>query len=76
VATTGKRGEPMRLEAALSGILAMLVAEREERPRDMKAGKTEVILASSGLSNDEIAMVTGKSADAIRKTIERSRKPT
>lgn len=69
-----KRVEPMRLDAALSGILAMLVAERDERPRDARAAKTEVILASSGLSYDEVAMVTGKSPDAVRKTIERSRR--
>jgi DNA-directed RNA polymerase specialized sigma24 family protein len=65
--------EPLRLEAALSGIVALLADERE---RSTEAGdlKTEVLLARAGLTNEEIASLLGKQAEAVRKAVERARK--
>ena len=65
----------IRPESAMSGILALLIDEREERTCDQKdVAKTEVILADAGLSIDEIATVTGKKYDTVRMAISRGRK--
>lgn len=60
--------------AAAAGILALLVDARETRIKDDKlATKTEVLLDNAGLSLDDIAAVMGKTYDAIRVSIQRSR---
>jgi DNA-directed RNA polymerase specialized sigma24 family protein len=64
--------DPLRLEAALSGMLALLAEERE-RNAGAGAAKIEVVLARAGLSNEEIAKVIGKNAEAVRKAIERAK---
>ncbi len=67
----------IRLEAAMAGILALLIDEREERTRSQKdAAKTEVLLAQAGVSIDEIAAVTGKKYDAVRMAISRGKRAT
>ena len=68
-----KTPQLLRPEAALGGILALLVDERETRNGEA-ARKTEVVLADAGLNSEEIATVTGKSPEAVRKAIERARK--
>jgi hypothetical protein len=61
--------------AALAGILALLVDAREARIKDDKdASKTEVLLDNAGLSLDDIAAVMGKKYDAIRVSLQRSRR--
>src|SRR5438477_83327 len=64
--------EPLDQGKTLAGILALLVAEREERLSDDKSSpvKTEVLLASSGLTAGEIAQLMGKNLAAVRKTIQ------
>jgi hypothetical protein len=54
--------------AALSGILALLVAEREERA-GRGARRTERILARTGLSDDQIAALTGHDAARVRTLV-------
>jgi hypothetical protein len=61
------------MEAALSGILAVVAAEREEGEGATRR-KIEVVLAEAGLSNQEIGQMVGKGADAVRKVIERDRR--
>jgi len=60
-----------RLEsaAALRGILALLVAERQER-EDRGAHRAEWILARAGLSTDQIAAIKGNDANRVRAIIE------
>jgi hypothetical protein len=61
--------------AAAAGILALLVDARESRVKDDKdAAKTEVLLDNAGLSLDDIAAVMGKNYDAIRVSLQRSRR--
>ena len=61
-------------DAALSGILALLVAEREERVKeDKNAAKTEVLLGKAGVPVENIQALTGKKADAIRKALQRAK---
>ena len=65
----------LRPEVAIAGVLALLVAEREERVSDRKdLQRTELLLANVGPSNVEIAAVTGKNKDAVRMAIARGRK--
>jgi DNA-directed RNA polymerase specialized sigma24 family protein len=62
----------------MAGVLAILVAEREERlngtDHKNKPAKTEVLLSNAGLSATEIAQVMGKNLAAVQKTIQRGRK--
>jgi DNA-directed RNA polymerase specialized sigma24 family protein len=63
----------------MSGVLALLVADREERIAASVNGstlaKTEVVLASAGLQPTEIAPMLGKNLGAVRKSIQRARTP-
>jgi DNA-directed RNA polymerase specialized sigma24 family protein len=65
-------------DKVMAGVLAILVAEREERlngaDEKNKPPKTEVLLANAGLSANEIAQVMGKNIDGVRKAIQRGRK--
>lgn len=70
----GKAKHSLEPEKALAGILALLVEEREERKKTEKdAKKTELVLSQAGLSNEDIALVTGKQADAVRMKITRAK---
>jgi len=56
-------------ETVLNGILALLVADREQRP-DRGARRTEWILAAVGLSDEQIAALTGHDVRRVRAIIE------
>jgi hypothetical protein len=61
----------------MAGVLAMLVADREERLTEAggkSIRKTELILAAGGLQPAEIAPLVAKKPDAVRKVIERASK--
>lgn len=69
-----KERHQLTTSGAAAGILALLVDAREERIRtDKQATKTEVLLDNAGLSLDDIAAVMGKTYDAIRVSLQRSR---
>jgi DNA-directed RNA polymerase specialized sigma24 family protein len=78
VATRDGASAPIDQEKALAGILALLVAEREERLNGVdearKAAKTELLLAGAGLGAPDIAQLVGKNVEAVRKTIQRGRR--
>jgi len=78
VATRNGASAPLDQERALAGILALLVAEREERLNGVdearKALKTELLLVGAGLGAPEIARLMGKNLEAVRKTIQRGRR--
>lgn len=76
MAASGREQDGHRMEAekALAGILALLVEDRERRVGgDKEATKIEVLLASAGLSYEDIAAVTAKNEGAIRKAIQRAK---
>jgi hypothetical protein len=50
------------------GILALLIADREANRRDGRR-TAHAILAAAGLTEDEIAAVSGTSADKVRALI-------
>ena len=64
--------------SVMAGVLAILVAEREERLNGIddkhKPAKTEVLLANAGLTATEIAQIMGKNLAAVQKAIQRGRK--
>jgi hypothetical protein len=62
------------MDQAMAGILALLVAEREDRlnPPDFPR-KTEVILAAAGLAIGPIALLTGKTYEAVQKGLSRAK---
>ena len=62
------------IEAAMTGILALLVDVRERACADDKSAvKAEVLLSTAGMSIDDISAVTGKKYDTVRMTIRRGR---
>lgn len=77
MAVTSKSQEQHRIspEAAMLGVLALLIDEREQRiGNDKSAERTEVLLARVGLSVDDIAAAMGKKRDAVRMMIARKGK--
>jgi hypothetical protein len=67
---TGTNHAPnLESAAALTGILALLVAERQEREGRGLYG-AERILTRAGLSADQIAAVTGHDAREVRAITE------
>ncbi len=61
-------------DAAMAGILALLVDARARAVADEKgATRTEVLLANAGMSIEDISAVTGKKYDAVRMAIRRGR---
>jgi hypothetical protein len=75
MAADSRNPEPLNSDKALSAILAVLVADREEsmESKGGDARKTEQILAASGLTAAEIAPLVGKNYDAVRQTILRGK---
>ena len=72
-----KANEPLSLEQAMHGILALLAAEREERVSYDKSSvdprKTELVLADSGMTLTQIASILGKKNKLVSQTIIRAR---
>jgi hypothetical protein len=61
----------------MAGVLAMLVAEREDRVNQTEVPeKTEVILGRAGLPIGTIAAITGKQYGAVQMAISRAKRPT
>jgi antitoxin component HigA of HigAB toxin-antitoxin module len=74
LAVTKKTQEQTRIssDAALAGVLALLIDARESRVvTDKSVERTEVLLARAGLTIDDIAAVTGKKRDAVRMLLQR-----
>ncbi len=77
VAAPKQDPQPLGQEKALSALVALTAADREERiePSANGARPTEVILAAAGLSNGEIGGLLDKKRDTVAKTILRWHKP-
>ncbi len=77
MAASTKTAESLEAGKALSAMLALLVADREDRiaasPNGNDLRETELVLATSGLSAPEIAPLVGKNTEAVRKTIQRGK---
>lgn len=64
--------EPTPTDPALLALLALLAADRDPENPDAKL-PTEIILSRVGMGNADIAAVVGKSPDAVRMMIGRSK---
>ena len=75
VTSRSKEKHQISPDAAVAGVLALLVEARETRTKDDKSAlKTEVLLSNAGLSIEDIAAVTGKKYDAVRVALNRANK--
>jgi hypothetical protein len=61
-------------DAAVAGVLALLIDARESRVKeDKEAVKTEILLSNAGLSIADIATLMGKKYDAVKMALRRNR---
>jgi DNA-directed RNA polymerase specialized sigma24 family protein len=73
VVTTKPDSPALDPDKAIAGVLALLVAEREERLNERnEPRKTEVLLSRAGLSLAEIALITGRKYEAVKKAVSRA----
>lgn len=72
---TTEKNEPgaVELTQAMTALLALFVAEREERIGGREPRKTEVLLADAGLSYSAIAQLTGRPYETVKTAIRRAR---
>jgi hypothetical protein len=76
VANEGLSSEdPIGIQTLLTGILALLVADREERVNGREERNTDVVLAGAGLTYGEISRLTGRPYEAVKSAVRRSRGP-
>ena len=69
MSTDANETSGLETEPALRGILALLVADRQERG-DGGVDRAERILARAGLGADQIASITGHDANHVHAIIE------
>jgi DNA-directed RNA polymerase specialized sigma24 family protein len=60
-------------EVLLKAMLALQVADREERLNGGEPRKTDVVLADAGIELQEIATLTGRKYEAVKATVRRAR---
>lgn len=65
--------ELLDLETAINALLALTVADRESRLNDGPPRRSEVILASAGLSYGQISRLTGRNYESVKTTVRRAR---
>lgn len=53
------------------GLLALLVAERDERVEELPPRRSELVLADAGFTAQEIATLTGRNHEAVRSSLRR-----
>jgi DNA-directed RNA polymerase specialized sigma24 family protein len=71
---------PLAQDQVMVGILAMLIADREDRLAAIAAKgsnivpkRTELVLADAGLSAQQIAGLLGKKPNSVAKAISRAK---
>jgi DNA-directed RNA polymerase specialized sigma24 family protein len=57
----------------LRALVALQIADRQERVSDAPARPVEVVLADAGLGLAEIAALTGRKYETVKTTIRRAR---
>jgi len=68
-----KPAEASGTETLLRALLAIQIADREERLAGTTGRRTELILIDAGLSIGEVAALTGKNYQAVQKAAVRAK---
>jgi hypothetical protein len=64
-----------RLEGVMTGVLALLAADRDERLADTyEPRRSEAILFDAGMPINDIAAALGRNREAVKSTIRRSKR--
>lgn len=61
------------METELRAMLALMVADREERLTGVKPTPTEIVLVEAGIPVKDAATLTGKKYGAVAKAVQRYR---
>ena len=62
-----------RIERLLTATLSILIADRNDRLGDGEGRRSELVIADSGLSVQEIALVTGRKYEAVKSSLRRAK---
>jgi DNA-directed RNA polymerase specialized sigma24 family protein len=78
MSTENHGNAPLSVEQVMTGILAMLAAEREDRlavlsKAKVEPRKTELILSNAGMTPHQIGSILGKKPNTVAKTLSRAR---
>ncbi len=65
----------LSIESLLLALLTLQIEEREAKGFDSDRTKTEILLASAGLTYQQIAAMMNKKPDAVRMMLARNAKP-
>ncbi len=65
----------LSVESLLLALLTLQIEDREAKGLDLDRTKTEVLLASAGLTYQQIAAMMNKNPDAVRMMLSRTSKP-
>ena len=57
------------------GVLALLVAERDERVAELPPRRSDWVLADAGFTAQEIAALTGRNYESVRSSLRRRGTP-
>ena len=75
MAVETETSQKLSVEALLLALVALEVDRRESSIAEGQV-KTEVLLNSAGLTSQQIALIMGKNATAVRMTLSRAKKPS
>ena len=70
-----EREQAIPVEKLLAGLLAVVVADRDDRLTEGEPRRSELILAEAGFSIGEISALTGRKYETVKSALRRS-KPT
>ena len=62
-----------RIERLLAAVVALQVADREERTESDPRHRSEVVLSDVGLNLNDIALLTRKKYETVKSTLRRSK---
>jgi DGQHR domain-containing protein len=74
ITTPGAEEPPTSAVVLLRAMLALQVADREDRLTGREPRRTELVLVDAGLNLGDAAILTGKNYDAVRMTVSRAKK--
>lgn len=74
MSTEIETSQKLSIEALLLALVTLEVDRRENTATDGQT-KTEILLNAAGLTSQQVALIMGKNAAAVRMTLSRAKKP-